>query len=69
VVNDVFAKRINPTGSALGFQISSGAEDDPFTIIGVVKGVKMPAQTEMPMRVYTPSRLSSTQMTLKLRDG
>jgi ABC-type antimicrobial peptide transport system permease subunit len=23
----------------------------------------------MPMRVYTPSRLSSTQMTLKLRDG
>jgi predicted permease len=69
VVNDVFAKRLNPNGSALGLQISSGAGDDPFTIIGVVKGVKMPAQSDVPMRVYTPSRLSTTQMTLKLRDG
>jgi ABC-type antimicrobial peptide transport system permease subunit len=69
VVNDVFAKRLNPNGSALGLQISSGAGDDPFTIIGVVKGVKMPAQSDVPMRVYTPSRLSTTQMTLKLRVG
>jgi predicted permease len=69
IINDEFAKRLNPNGSALGFQLSSGPGDDPFTIIGIVKGVKMPAQTEMPMRVYTPSSLSSTQMTLKLRDG
>ena len=69
IINDEFAKRLNPNGSALGFQLSSGPGDDPFTIIGIVKGVKMPAQSEMPMRVYTPSSLSSTQMTLKLRDG
>jgi len=69
IVNDVFAKRLNPDGSALGFQLSSGPGDEPFTIIGIVKGVKMPAQTEIPMRVYTPSSLSTTQMTLKLRDG
>lgn len=69
VINDVFAKRLNPTGSALGMQISPGGDHEPFIIIGVVKGVKMPAQTEMPMRVYTPSGLNATQMTLKLRDG
>ncbi|WP_339721043.1 ABC transporter permease [uncultured Paraglaciecola sp.] len=69
IVNDVFAKRLNPEGSALGFQLSSGPGDEPFTIIGIVKGVKMPAQTEIPMRVYTPSSLSTAQMTLKLRDG
>jgi predicted permease len=69
IVNEVFAKRLNPTGSALGFQLSSGADGDPFTIVGVVKGVKMPAQLDVPMRVYTPAGLSTTQMTLKLRDG
>lgn len=69
IVNDVFAKRLNPNGSALGLQLSPGGDSEPFTIIGVVKGAKMPAQTEVPMRVYTPAGLGSTQMTLKLLDG
>jgi predicted permease len=69
IVNDKFAKRLNPDGSALGLQISPGAEYEPFTITGVVKGAKMPAESEMPMRAYTPANLSNTQMTLKLRDG
>jgi predicted permease len=68
IVNDVFAKRLNPNGSALGLQLSPGGSD-PYTIIGVVKGVKMPAQYDMPMRVYTSAGLANTQMTLKLRDG
>jgi predicted permease len=69
IVNEVFAKRLNPEGSALGMQISGGGPESIFTIVGVVKGVKMPAESEVPMRVYTPSRLSTTQMTLKLREG
>lgn len=69
IVNGVMAKRLNPNGSALGLQMSPGADSDPFTIIGVVKGAKMPAQFDVPMRVYTPASLASTQMTLKLRDG
>jgi predicted permease len=69
IVNHVFAKRLNPDGSALGLQILSGGGGDPFTIVGVVKGVKMPAQFEIPMRVYTPASLATRQMTLKLRDG
>jgi predicted permease len=69
IVNDVFAKRLRSDGSALGVQILSGGGGDPFTIVGVVKGVKMPAQFEVPMRVYTPASLATRQMTLKLRDG
>jgi predicted permease len=69
IVNDVFAKRLNPEGSVLGMQMSGGGPDNIFTIVGVVKGVKMPAQTEMPIRVYRPSGLSTTQMTLKLLEG
>jgi len=69
IVNDVFAMRLNPDGSALGVQILSGGGGDPFTIVGVVKGAKMPAQFEVPMRVYTPASLATRQMTLKLRDG
>ena len=69
IVNDKFAKRLNPDGSALGLQISPGAESEPFTITGVVKGAKMPAESEVPMRAYTPANLANTQMTLKLRDG
>jgi predicted permease len=69
IINDVFAKRLNPEGSALGLQLSPGQDTEPFTIIGVVKGVSMPAELEVPIRVYTPASLSSTQMTLKLRNG
>jgi predicted permease len=69
IVNDVFAKRLNPTGSAIGMQISSGGPEDAFTVIGVVKGISMPGKTDIPMRVYTPSGLATTQMTLKLKPG
>lgn len=69
IVNDKFAKRLNPDGSVLGMQMSGGGPESIYTIVGVVKGVKMPAQIEVPMRVYRPSDLSTTQMTLKLLDG
>jgi predicted permease len=69
IVNHVFAKRLNPDGSVLGMQMSGGGPDNIFTIVGVVKGIKMPAQSEVPIRFYTPAGLSTTQMTLKLREG
>lgn len=69
IVNDVFAKRLSPTGSAIGLQISPGGDREPFTIVGVVKGVTMPEQSTIPMRVYTPAGLSTTQMTLRLKSG
>jgi predicted permease len=68
VVNDVFAKHINPDGSALGMKISTGGPD-AFTIVGVVKGVLMPTEQEVPLRTYIPSSLATTEMTLKLHAG
>jgi predicted lysophospholipase L1 biosynthesis ABC-type transport system permease subunit len=69
IVNDVFAKHLSPDGSAIGLQVSPPSSSDRLTIVGVVKGVKMPAQTDIPMRVYTPLNLAPTQMTLKLQEG
>jgi predicted permease len=69
IVNDVFAKHLSPDGSAIGLQVSPPSSRDRLTIVGVVKGVKMPAQTDIPMRVYTPLNLAPTQMTLKLQEG
>jgi predicted permease len=68
IVNDVFAKHINPQGSALGMKISTGGPD-AFIIVGVVKGVLMPTEKDIPIRTYIPSSLATTEMTLKLYEG
>jgi predicted permease len=68
IVNDVFAKRLNPDGSTLGMQISFGAPES-FTIIGVVKGIKIPGEAEVSSRVFTPTDLGSTVMILNLFDN
>ena len=64
IVNDVFARTIAPTGSALGRQISSDPDSEPFVIVGVVKGVKMPGTSEVPIRVYIPGHPATNRMTL-----
>ncbi len=66
VINDVFAKKINPNGSALGMQISSG-RGDPFTIIGIVKGIKLPGRSDIPNRAYSTGSLANSSMTIKLK--
>jgi len=68
IVNDVFAKQLNPNGSALGMQINPGG-DRSFTIIGVVKGIKLPGAEEIPARVYTPTSPASSVFTINLVDG
>lgn len=68
IVNDVFANRLNPEGSAVGMQISPGGPDN-FTIVGVVKGIKMPGANDIPIRVYVPSSLASSVATLNLVPG
>lgn len=68
IVNDVFAKQLNPEGSAIGMQISPGG-DRNYTIIGVVKGVKLPGRVDIPARVYTPTSPASSRFTIKLVEG
>ena len=65
IVNDVFAKQLNPNGSVLGMQMSQGG-DNAITIIGVVKGIKLPGTSDIPGRVFTPSFMSTTTFTINL---
>lgn len=65
IVNDVFAAKVAPQGSALGVKIRAGR--DLYTIIGVVKGVPMPAATEVPMRAYPTMWQERPSFLLKLK--
>ncbi len=50
IVNDVFAKRFAPQGSVIGMQFDSGF--GVSTVVGVVRGIKMPGESEIPLHVY-----------------
>lgn len=70
IINDVLAKRLISSGdsieSALGRKVLMG-DEDLFTVIGVVKGMKMPGAKSIPMRVYIPSSVHSISMVVKLK--
>lgn len=66
IVNDVLAKRLNLNGSVLGVKLSTG--EKTFIIVGVVKGIKMPYDEDIPIRAYLPTRNNLSQLTLKLVD-
>ncbi len=68
IVNEVFAERLAPDGNVLGMQISPG-NDRKLTIIGVVKGIKIPGSSEIPMRVYVPNTLATNSMIIKLKNN
>ncbi|GLS26644.1 ABC transporter permease [Marinibactrum halimedae] len=65
IVNDVYADKIAPQGSALGSKIEMGNSE--YTISGVVKGIQMPAAADIPMRAYPVSRVTRTWFMLKLK--
>jgi predicted permease len=50
IVNDVFAERLAPEGSVIGMQFDSGY--GLVTVVGIVRGIKMPGESEVAMRVY-----------------
>lgn len=70
IVNDVYAKRIAPVGSAIGEKIRVGG-GDPLTVVGIVKGIKIPGETEVPMRAYYPWPEDKwrLQMLVKIKEG
>ncbi|ODB35454.1 hypothetical protein BB427_17200 [Pseudoalteromonas sp. BMB] len=67
IINDVYANKIAPDGSAIGEKIRIG--DTLFTVSGVVKGVKMPAESEVAMEAYRISTRASARFVLKLETG
>jgi len=70
IVNDVLAKYLVPQGSsidnALGKKVLMGS-DELFTVIGIVKGMKMPGANAIPVRAYVPSSVHSINMIVKVK--
>jgi len=64
IINDVLADKITTDGSALG-NIKLN-DESTVTIIGVVKGVKMPGESEVKMRLFFPANLGLTHFVIKL---
>jgi predicted permease len=64
IVNDVFAKQLAPQGSALGLKFNQG-----ISIVGVVKGIKVPGETDIPPRFYYPASPSRNMLLVKTIPG
>jgi predicted permease len=64
IVNDVFAQKLAPNGSAIGVKFANGAR-----IIGVVKSIKIPGTAKVSPRFYYPASLSRNMLLIKTYDG
>jgi predicted permease len=67
IINDAFAAALKPDGNVIGEQLNYfGGE---HTIIGVVKGLKSPADGTIPYRRYTPDRGGRANFMIKVKAG
>ncbi|MEP0355224.1 ABC transporter permease [Paraglaciecola sp.] len=64
IINDVFAQQLAPNGSAVGLSFDNGA-----TVIGVVKGILVPAQNYIPPRFYFPESPTRNMFLVKTKVG
>lgn len=65
IINEVYAAKLSPQGSALGTKVKVGRE--LYTVSGVVKGVHMPTETEIPMRAFALTRETDSRFMVKLK--
>jgi predicted permease len=64
VINDVFAKKLAPNGSAIGLKFENGAE-----IIGVVKSINVPGRKRIQSRFYYPASLARNMLLIRTQQG
>jgi predicted permease len=64
VVNEVFAKKLAPNGSAIGLKFTNSVE-----IIGVVKSINVPGRQGDEARFYYPARLSRNMLLIETHQG
>jgi ABC-type antimicrobial peptide transport system permease subunit len=64
IVNDVFAQKLAPNGSAIGLKFTNGAE-----IIGVVKSINVPGRQREESRFYYPARLARNMLLIEQHQG
>ena len=67
IINDAFATTLKPDGDVVGDKLNYfGGE---HIIIGVVKGLKSPADGVIPLRRYTPDKSARTNFMIKVKTG
>lgn len=64
IINDVFAKKLAPDGSAMGFIFDNGA-----TVVGVVKGTLLPGKDSVEPRFYFPASSARNMFLVKVKSG
>jgi len=64
IVNDVFADKLAPNGSAIGFKFKNGVE-----IIGVVKSINLPGRQRIESRFYYPASLARNMLLIEQHQG
>jgi len=64
IVNEVFAKRLAPMGSVIGFTFNEGTR-----IIGVVKSINIPGRQSIESRFYYPASLARNMLLIKVKAG
>jgi predicted permease len=65
IINDVYAKKLFPSGSALGTKLTIFG--DVLTVSGVVKSTQIPTESEVPMRAYMINSWSWDRFVIKLK--
>ncbi|MFT6692839.1 MAG: ABC-type antimicrobial peptide transport system permease subunit, partial [Colwellia sp.] len=64
IVNDIFARKLAPNGSAIGFKFKNGVE-----VIGVVKSINMPGIQRIDARFYYPASLARNMLLIEQHQG
>ena len=64
IVNDVFARKLAPNGSAIGFKFKNGVE-----VIGVVESINMPGRQRIESRFYFPASLARNMLLIEQHQG
>jgi predicted permease len=64
IVNDVFANKLAPNGSAIGFKFKNGVE-----IIGVVNSISLPGSQRIESRFYYPASLARNMLLIEQHQG
>lgn len=64
IVNDVFAQKLAPNGSAIGMTFNDGVR-----IIGIVKSINIPGRIKVDSRFYMPASLARNMLLIKVKTG
>jgi predicted permease len=64
IINDVFAQQLAPDGNALGLQFDNGAR-----VVGIVKGILIPGQSDIEPRFYFPASPARNMFLIKTNQG